>query len=456
MNIINKDSLTINNIKNIKLKNIIKNKKYIFKLNNNDLIIKAFNFYENNNCIDIINKEIYWLFIKNILLLKKISCIYNDNINFKDNIITFNNKNKYLSIHDCFIDINNYNFIEFNNVVKEYFLYSSKKNIVINTTTQIDNINPTLYEIKYMPNNIKYKINLIKYNDLKINQKIYPSRINTNFKNFINIKKNIKCDIFKISFENLYKYIKDKKYIDYFNDFNKVFYFAVKNLNKHGCITIPSFCFFHENYFNYICYILTYFKKIIISSHNNILSHYMSIYPIIELHVFNYNGKKIKKFNPKYNYNDNNSIKIKEALNIYINHVTNKFITEYINNKDINKTSLEEIFLNNINNIKLYLLKCNIKQNLLLNKYFKKYDNNLLFDLNFFIKICIEYNIINIYYLEYTEYVEYLVNIMKPQYEKDFKYLKYEKKNKISNNDLLYLNTNEPFDLKILSNWCYI
>jgi hypothetical protein len=36
------------------------------------------------------------------------------------------------------------------------------------------------------------------------------------------------------------------------------------------------------------------------------------------------------------------------------------------------------------------------------------------------------------------------------QYEKKFKYLKYDKNTKILDNSLLYLNTNEKFDFKIL------
>jgi hypothetical protein len=39
---------------------------------------------------------------------------------------------------------------------------------------------------------------------------------------------------------------------------------------------------------------------------------------------------------------------------------------------------------------------------------------------------------------------------MKPQYEKDFKYLKYEKNSKILDNSLLYLNTDKKFNFKIL------
>jgi len=449
MNIINSDILIINKNKNIILKNINKYDKFDFKLNNNDLITKAFDFFENNKCLSIYTKEIFWLFIKETILPSFFKCI-NNNISFKDNIITFNDK-KYLSINDSFIDIDYNLFIDFKTIINEYLNCSHKKNInIIWTKYNIDNIK---YNMTYIPNKIKYKIKYIHYKkDYIIDEKINPSLIHINYENFTKIKENIKSDIFRISFEQLYYYTEKKKYIEYFNDFNKIFYFTLKNIQKYGCITIALFCFLHENYLNYICYILTYFQKIIISSHNYSLTNYMSIYPSIQLNAINYNGKKIKKFNPKYNYNDNNSIKIKEELNIYINRIVDKFITDYINNKDIYKTSLEEIFLNNINNIKIYLLKLNIKQNLLLNKYFKKYDNNLLFDLNFFIKICINYNILNIYYLEYTEYVDYLINIMKPQYEKDFKYLKYEKKEKILNNDLLYLNTNDiSLNSKILS-----
>jgi hypothetical protein len=112
--------------------------------------------------------------------------------------------------------------------------------------------------------------------------------------------------------------------------------------------------------------------------------------------------------------------------------------------------SLDQIFLNNINNIKLYLLKNNIKTNLLINDYFNKFDTKLLFDLNFFIKICVQNDILNIYYVEHTEYTEYLINIMKPQYEKNFKYIKYEKNKKILKNSLLYLNIYKKINFKIL------
>jgi hypothetical protein len=471
MDIISTDRLIITNKNNIKLKNIREKDKYNIKINNINLINKAFNLFNNAIYAYIINSPSIWMGISYTTSLMDVPKYFNElNIKIKDNIITFYDKYKYLLINDNFA--NNNLYIKGKKITfDEYLKYTNKKNI--NITIVKHNLEKTKKSnftniSKSINGNVKYKLKYITYDTVN-KKKILPSVIYSNINKLNDIKENINFDIGFFFYKKQYLYNKNKKYIYYFNNLNKVFYSSMKYINKNGCLQLTSIAFLHNNYYNFICYILNYFEKIILISHNTSNIQYLSSYPAIEIIAINYNGKKIRKFNSKYNYNDSNSIKIKKEVYNYFLIMINKFINEYLNSEYLNNEYLNnekikniknfkdidpiKMFLNNINNIKLYCLKYNIKTNLLLNEYFKQYDNNLLFDLNYFIKICIQNNILNIYYLENTEYTEYLVDIMKPQYEKDFKYLKYEKNTKIMKNSLLYLNTNKTFDINILLNF---
>jgi hypothetical protein len=450
------DRLTIINKNNIKLKNTNNNEKYNIKIHKIDLINKAFDLLENKDYIYTINSVVLWLGI-NYLDTMKILINYMKifNIKIKDNFIIFEDKYKYLSINEHFINDDLYIIVE-KFIIDEYLKYANNKNIIILKTKRdikTSNIGKFTIFSKFINDDIKYKVKYITYNT-KNNIRILPSIIH--FDKLNNIKENINFDVGIFNNKILYSYIKNKKYISYFNDLNKIFYISMKNINKNGCFYISSMPFLHKNYYNFICHILNYFEKVIIMGTNITNTNYLSSFPGMDIYAINYNGKKFKKFDSKYNYNDNNSIKIKKEVYNYFLTIINKFINEYLNNKTfknikyIKDIDAKEMFLNNINNIKLYCLKYNIKTNILLNEYFKQYDNNLLFDLNYFIKICVQNNILNIYYLEHTEYTEYLVNLMIPQYEKKFKYLKYDKNTKILDNSLLYLNTDEKFYFKIL------
>jgi hypothetical protein len=454
MNIINKYNgfeILINN-KSIKLYN--KNKDKIrYKLYNLELYYKAINWLIKNDKFFRINLSIFWIKRYSFEIISYIKAIkdYNDKlVVINDNIININGK-QFLSIDDNFSKKNR-NFIYTSDIILNDIFnnHINKKHITILLNNKYKNnvININRQVIKFKKDKI-YKIQYITYSTLnKIEHKILPSSIHININNINKIKLKNKFDIALFHFK---KYNKKAELLSktYFKDFYKLSQFCLENINKNGCVILPTHECFHKNYLNYICYLSQYFKKIMILSYNNDiikLTYWNNVYIV----GINFNGKKINKFDSKYNYNDENSLKIKEEFINFVQNNINQIINDYLNIKDTINMSLEEIFLNNINNIKLYLIKNNMKTNLLINDYFNKFNTKLLFDLNFFIKICIQYDILNIYYLENTEYTEYLVNIMIPQYEKDFKYIKYEKNLKILKNNLLYLNTDDKIDFKIL------
>jgi hypothetical protein len=450
------NEIEIINNNNINLKYINTRKNIKYNLYNIKLYYESSNFLNHNRIIRKKNLPIFWLNLNYDEKIKKgFQKIINDeNIIFCNNIINIKNK-LYLSINDAFI--NSYINYDIDDIIfNDYFnkILENRKNIIILKSKKYTSlINNNFLKFKnIIHKKVTYKILYLLYNNNNskniISTKKLPSLLYSNLNNLNNIKENIKFDIGIFNFSKLWKFNKNKKEIDYFNNFYKICTFSLKNIKKNGCLNISTFNCFHKNYLNYICYFSQYFKKIIIIDRNNIIK--TTFFTNINIIAINYNGKKIKKFNSKYNYNDNNSLKIKETFINFIQNNVNQIINDYLNIKNTINMSLEQIFFNNINNIKLYLLKNNIKMNLLINEYFSKFDTDLLFDLNFFIKICVQNDILNIYYLEHTEYTEYLINIMKPQYEKDFKYIKYEKNKKIFKNSLLYLNTNEKYNFKIL------
>jgi len=469
-------------------------KKNILNIKENNY--KIFNLNKYYECLNYIEKnKLYYklglpnLYIESISKLeeypKGLSRILNEyNIKLYNNIIKFNNI-KHLSFIDNNIK-NKYN-INSKDILFKYIIESKKEknnkknkkneNTILHTVT-IKNIDENfshnkLKRVRKYSNVLKKILKKYKqfyigtYEDKKTNFKVLPSMFKSNINNLDKIK-NIKYDIAWFHFKKLY-YLgkknenKNNKNLLLFKNFKKVSLFALKNINKNGSFIISTYECFHKYFLNYICYLSQYFEKIIIMNENNIM-----FTKTFRLNIFvcciNYNGKKILNFDIKKKYNNNYSILIKNKFHQFIQNNVNNLINNYSYIKKYIGKEPEEIYLDNLNNFKLFLYKNGYKENILLDSYFSKYNKDLLFDLDFYIASCmkccikdsIKENILNIYYLEYNEYMEYLTEKMKLQYGEKFKYIKYDTDKKILKNSILFINFDWKVDMNIIKKFDFV